>query len=247
MQLILLMPQAREPTRTASSDTSPPATPTGPCSSLSTARTRCPPGCARPGSRSSSVAGRRPRASATSTSTTGPAPRARSSTCADTGRRRIATIAGPQDMAAGVDRLLGYHDRLADGRRSALTRAWSRSPTSRTRAAAPRWSGCSIEHPSLDAVFVASDLMAIGALAALRAAGRSIPDDVAVVGFDDSQLCLTAEPEAVQRAPADRGDGPRDGAAAACRRSGFPDRASAPRDPRHPAHRARFDVDNRAT
>ena len=49
-------------------------------------------------------------------------------------------------------------------------------------------------HPSLDAVFAASDLMAIGALAALRAAGRSIPDDVALVGFDDSPLCLTADP-----------------------------------------------------
>ena len=49
-------------------------------------------------------------------------------------------------------------------------------------------------HPSLDAVFVASDLMAVGAVAALRAAGRSIPDDVAVVGFDDSQLAVTTEP-----------------------------------------------------
>ena len=43
-----------------------------------------------------------------------------------------------------------------------------------------------LEHPpDLDAVFVASDLMAAGALAALRQAGRRVPDDVAVVGFDD--------------------------------------------------------------
>jgi DNA-binding LacI/PurR family transcriptional regulator len=112
---------------------------------------------------------------------------------ADVGRRRIATIAGPQDMAAGVDRLLGYHDRLAetgigadggmveiadfthDGGRAAMERLLDR-------------------HPSLDAVFVASDLMAVGAVAALRAAGRSIPGDVAVVGFDDSQLAVTTEP-----------------------------------------------------
>lgn len=112
---------------------------------------------------------------------------------ADEGRKRIATIAGPQDMAPGVDRLLGYHDRLAeagigadasmveiadfthDGGRAAMERLLER-------------------HPSLDAVFVASDLMAVGAVAALRAAGRAIPDDVAIVGFDDSQLALTTEP-----------------------------------------------------
>ena len=112
---------------------------------------------------------------------------------AETGRRRIATIAGPQDMAAGVDRLLGYHDRLAeagigaeggmveiadfthDGGRGAMERLLER-------------------HPSLDAVFVASDLMAVGAMAALRGAGRTVPDDVAVVGVDDSQLAVTTQP-----------------------------------------------------
>jgi len=41
---------------------------------------------------------------------------------------------------------------------------------------------------------VASDLMAAGALVALRQAGRRVPDDVAVGGFDDSGLAATLEP-----------------------------------------------------
>ena len=47
--------------------------------------------------------------------------------------------------------------------------------------------------PDLDAVFVANDLMARGALITLGAAGRRVPDDVAVVGFDDS-FAATSEP-----------------------------------------------------
>jgi len=50
------------------------------------------------------------------------------------------------------------------------------------------------DDPDLDAVFVASDLMADGALRALRVEGRSVPDDVAVVGFDDVQLSQYTDP-----------------------------------------------------
>jgi DNA-binding LacI/PurR family transcriptional regulator len=46
----------------------------------------------------------------------------------------------------------------------------------------------------VDAVFAASDLMAAGALRALRAAGRRVPEDVAVVGFEDSAVARYAQP-----------------------------------------------------
>ena len=48
--------------------------------------------------------------------------------------------------------------------------------------------------PDIDAVFAASDLMAVGAIQALREAGRRIPEDVAVVGSDDSFVAELAEP-----------------------------------------------------
>jgi DNA-binding LacI/PurR family transcriptional regulator len=48
--------------------------------------------------------------------------------------------------------------------------------------------------PDLDAVFAASDNMAVGAMRALKAAGRSVPDDVAVVGFDDLPIARSTDP-----------------------------------------------------
>jgi DNA-binding LacI/PurR family transcriptional regulator len=99
------------------------------------------------------------------------------------GRRAVATIAGPPDMAPGIDRLLGY--------RQALDAAAVRDPG---MIAYGDFSTISGEHallrlidhrPGIDAVFAASDLMAAGALHALRRLGRRVPDDVAVIGFDD--------------------------------------------------------------
>jgi DNA-binding LacI/PurR family transcriptional regulator len=48
--------------------------------------------------------------------------------------------------------------------------------------------------PGLDAVFAASDVMASGAVLELRAAGRRVPQDVAVVGFDDSIVARHIDP-----------------------------------------------------
>jgi DNA-binding LacI/PurR family transcriptional regulator len=111
----------------------------------------------------------------------------------DHGRRHIATIAGPQDMAPGVDRLAGYRDAVAAGGLAADDRlvAVSNFTAEGGRAAMAHLLDAA---PHLDAVFVASDLMAVGALSALQASGRRTPADVAVVGFDDSALATSTEP-----------------------------------------------------
>jgi DNA-binding LacI/PurR family transcriptional regulator len=48
--------------------------------------------------------------------------------------------------------------------------------------------------PQLDAVFAASDLMAVGALRTLTEAGRQVPDDIAIVGYDDDPIAASATP-----------------------------------------------------
>ncbi|MEY9854736.1 DNA-binding LacI/PurR family transcriptional regulator [Catenulispora sp. GAS73] len=106
------------------------------------------------------------------------------------GRRAIATIAGPQDMAAGVDRLAGYRDAVREAGMPQVSVVGDFSGPSGERAMASLLNA----RPNLDAVFAASDLMAAGALRALCRAGRRVPDDVAVVGFDDAPLAAHTRP-----------------------------------------------------
>jgi DNA-binding LacI/PurR family transcriptional regulator len=109
------------------------------------------------------------------------------------GRRTIGTITGPLDMDAAEARLGGYHEALRnagialdealiaggdfteDGGRSAMRELLQR-------------------RPGLDAVFAASDVMASGAVLELRAAGRRVPEDVALIGFDDSIVAPHTDP-----------------------------------------------------
>jgi DNA-binding LacI/PurR family transcriptional regulator len=103
------------------------------------------------------------------------------------GRTRIATIAGPQDMCAGTDRLAGYTDAVVG---APLVAHGDFSQDSGEAAMYELLEAA----PDLDAVFAASDPMALGALRALRAAGRRVPDDVAVVGFDGIDAVRHADP-----------------------------------------------------
>ena len=109
------------------------------------------------------------------------------------GRRRVATIAGPQGMGVGVARLAGYRDAVQAGGSSVTEGLIAYGDLSESGGAVAMHrllDGC----PDLDAVFVASDLMACGALRALREAGRRVPDDVAVVGFEDAPIARQTEP-----------------------------------------------------
>ncbi|GAA3463107.1 LacI family DNA-binding transcriptional regulator [Saccharothrix longispora] len=117
------------------------------------------------------------------------------------GRRRIATITGPTDTPGGVERLAGYRDVVGDDADPALvahgdyTRSGGEAAMAELLVAAP----------DLDAVFVASDLMAAGALTVLQDAGRRVPEDVAVGGFDDSAIATSTRPTLTTvRQPFDR-------------------------------------------
>jgi DNA-binding LacI/PurR family transcriptional regulator len=109
------------------------------------------------------------------------------------GRSRIATITGPMDMVAGLDRLAGYRAALTEAGRAEAPELVAEGDF--TEAGGLRaMTRLLADAPDLDAVFVASDPMACGALQALRAAGRKVPEDVALVGFDDAAVAATCDP-----------------------------------------------------
>ena len=107
------------------------------------------------------------------------------------GRRRIGTIAGPQDMSAGLDRLAGWAAALGEVGLATDAVAYGDFTTTGGAGAAAKLLA---EHPDINALFVASDLMAVGALSVLAGAGRLVPGDVAVVGYDNMGAAATTSP-----------------------------------------------------
>ncbi len=108
------------------------------------------------------------------------------------GYQRIGTITGASNSTVGLDRKEGYLKALVDYGRGVdesliaegdFTEESGYSAMQKLLEARP------------DAVFAASDLMAIGAMHAVREAGLKIPDDVAFVGFDDLPLATIPDPK----------------------------------------------------
>lgn len=109
------------------------------------------------------------------------------------GRRRIGMVTGPLDTPGGVERLAGYREVLAEAGIEADDRLVASGDYSRASGEAGAEQLLD-RAADMDAVFVASDLMAQGVLAALHKAGRRVPEDVAVGGFDDSPAATAVTP-----------------------------------------------------
>jgi LacI family transcriptional regulator len=111
----------------------------------------------------------------------------------ESGRQRIAFIGGRGEERPSVDRRFGYQSEL---------KRWG-LPTPEEYVAMARWlpnlafeatqAFLALPEPP-DAVFCASDVMAIGAMAAIETAGLRVPEDVAVVGFDDIDYASLVKP-----------------------------------------------------
>jgi LacI family transcriptional regulator len=107
------------------------------------------------------------------------------------GHRRIATITGPLDMPAGVDRLRGWREALqAAGIAEGPMEEGDFTVDSGLDAMRRILDAGEVP----DAIFVASDLMARGAISALAAGGLRVPDDLAIIGFDDSPVATAVTP-----------------------------------------------------
>jgi LacI family transcriptional regulator len=104
----------------------------------------------------------------------------------DVGRRRIAHISGPADFAAVAKRAKAFTRAVEEAglrpvggvRTGFWCEAWGREAANSIIA----------EYPDVDAIYCGSDLLARGAADALREAGRSVPDDIALVGTDNWRL-----------------------------------------------------------
>lgn len=119
------------------------------------------------------------------------AARAITTRLADTGRRRIGMIAAALDRDSGADRLAGFADALGDRYDDDLVQ---RIPLYSYSDGQAGMRELLARHPDIDGIFASSDAVAAGAMDVLQAAGRRVPDDVGIVGFDDSTWALRCDP-----------------------------------------------------
>nr|WP_269205249.1 substrate-binding domain-containing protein [Motilibacter aurantiacus] len=109
------------------------------------------------------------------------------------GRRRLACISGPLDLPTSEDRLRGFRDELA-GLGHDLPGELVAAGDFFHDGGAEAMRGLLALPERPDGVFGCSDLMALGAMSAIGDAGLRVPDDIAVVGFDDVPAAAYARP-----------------------------------------------------
>jgi LacI family transcriptional regulator len=104
--------------------------------------------------------------------------------------QRIATIAGPSHSTVGLDRHEGYLRALTERGRAIDPELIVESDFTETGG---YYAMQALLSRKPDAVFAASDIMAIGAMRAARDAGLRIPEEIALVGFDDLPVASMAD------------------------------------------------------
>jgi len=109
------------------------------------------------------------------------------------GKKRIAFLGGPQDELEVQQRYEGYQNALLASHRTLEPALVAYGDFSNTSGAAAM-EQLLTSVPDLDAVFVNSDLMAIAAMDVIREHGRRVPEDVAVVGYDDLSIAEHSNP-----------------------------------------------------
>lgn len=111
----------------------------------------------------------------------------------ETGRRKIAVITGMTYTRPGRDRLTGYREQIEElglSQNSDYIQGGDfYEPSGYTAMEAL----LALDDPP-DAVFCASDMMAVGAIGAIKDAGKNVPEDIAIVGFDDAPFAAAFEP-----------------------------------------------------
>ncbi len=109
------------------------------------------------------------------------------------GHRTIATITGPLQMAAALERRDGYKQALLEAGIAINSAQIVEGDYTQPSGYAAMQQLLALPTPPT-AVFAANDSMAMGALRAITAAGLRVPEDIAVVGFDDLPLANFATP-----------------------------------------------------
>lgn len=108
----------------------------------------------------------------------------------DRGCQHIGFIAGRPEIRTGLDRLLGYEEAIEESGREAIIGEGG----FRLELARQATTDLLARHPNLDGLVVANNLMAIGAVEALRKAKVRVPEDVKVVGIDDPPWASLVNP-----------------------------------------------------
>lgn len=109
------------------------------------------------------------------------------------GHQAIGYLAGPQASVSGAGRILGYQKAFQNSGAN-INSDWVRYCIPNAASAQEATSILLSDHPELTALFCYNDLMAVGALKAAASLGRIVPDDLAVVGFDDIPLAELVTP-----------------------------------------------------